>query len=551
MQVHPQISFPETSEQNQKKTPEANQFTLPQMIKAEETDDVEDLEFYDVDEMPDHEDEDLANSLPDGVSRDDFGPEDDSSGSEQPSAAHSRDLAFAASSKTSKANADPKEFPELSFIVTNLDTKEKYHVDEIDQHMNLTLDTFVEARENWSADVQESQRNADAEEKVPQSEEHIKKKESAGWFEFLGSRKKSVDPTEDNGVKVRIRKKKTSEFSPLRLVQQLFLESGPIWTMKFSPDANYLAAAGSDAVIRIWTVSGSPADIAFIEKLAREGTAAGDLKEPLESSDIPEKLGGRDIINKRVFKEFTGHSSDVVDLSWSNANFLLTASLDKTVRLWHVSKDTCLCKFQHADFVTSVVFHPTHVKLFLSGSYDKILRVWNILDHRVENWAQADAVVTSAAFSGDGRLAVAGLSSGQCIFYRSEGLSYVTQIDCRNRHGKFSGGKKVTGLRFLPDSSNLLVTTCDSRIRLYDMDDKSMRTKFKGLKNERLPIRAEFSEDHRYVICGSEEGDVYIWNAFKNNMEPKSSKFRQGKTDRNATSEHFEGLSLLNASLIF
>jgi len=32
--------------------------------------------------------------------------------------------------------------------------------------------------------------------------------------------------------------------------------------------------------------------------------------------------------------------------------------MDKTVRLWHVSRKECLCTFQHIDFVTSIVFHP-------------------------------------------------------------------------------------------------------------------------------------------------------------------------------------------------
>lgn len=27
-------------------------------------------------------------------------------------------------------------------------------------------------------------------------------------------------------------------------------------------------------------------------------------------------------------------------------NFLLSSSMDKTVRLWHVSRDECLCAFQ-------------------------------------------------------------------------------------------------------------------------------------------------------------------------------------------------------------
>ena len=36
--------------------------------------------------------------------------------------------------------------------------------------------------------------------------------------------------------------------------------------------------------------------------------------------------------------------------------------------------------------------------------------------------------------------------------------------------------------------------------------------KIKGHKNETLPLRGSLSEDLAHVICGSEDGDVYIWS---------------------------------------
>ena len=62
-------------------------------------------------------------------------------------------------------------------------------------------------------------------------------------------------------------------------------------------------------------------------------------------------------------------------------------------------------------------------------------------------------------------------------------------------------------------SFQLLVTTNDSRIRLYDMDDYSMLCKYKGLTNDELQIRAHFSADGKQIICGSENQHVYVWSA--------------------------------------
>jgi WD40 repeat protein len=64
-----------------------------------------------------------------------------------------------------------------------------------------------------------------------------------------------------------------------------------------------------------------------------------------------------------------------------------------------------------------------------------------------------------------------------------------------------------------------------------------MKMKFKGLLNEKLPIRASFSEDGKFVICGSEDHDVYIWNS---HGKVSNSLIMDSAKDHNAQYEHFK-----------
>lgn len=94
-----------------------------------------------------------------------------------------------------------------------------------------------------------------------------------------------------------------------------------------------------------------------------------------------EKTGGP--FMPKAFCTYSGHTSDLLDVSWSKNYFILSSSMDKTVRLWHISRRECLCCFQHIDFVTAIAFHPRDDRYFLSGSLDGKLRLWNIPDKKV------------------------------------------------------------------------------------------------------------------------------------------------------------------------
>ncbi|KAK7905666.1 hypothetical protein LTR67_000390 [Exophiala xenobiotica] len=279
-----------------------------------------------------------------------------------------------------------------------------------------------------------------------------------------------------------------------------------IWAMEFSKDGKYLAAAGQDKKLRVWEVIATPEDRDAEDKLA-ESDHDGD-KMKLNAPVFKSKLA----------REYDGHTSSILDLSWSKNNFLLSSSMDKTVRLYHVSRAECLCAFKHNDFVTSIQFHPRDDRFFLAGSLDSKLRLWSIPDKNVAYWAQVPDMVTAVAFTPDGKTAIAGCLNGLCILYDTEGLKAHSQIHVRSARGKNAKGSKITGIDTIalpkdgaqPDVK-LLITSNDSRIRMYNLKDRTLEVKFRGNENSCSQIHASFSDDGKYVICGSEDRKVYIW----------------------------------------
>ena len=95
---------------------------------------------------------------------------------------------------------------------------------------------------------------------------------------------------------------------------------------------------------------------------------------------------------------FVGHTQDVIDISWSKSHFILSASADHNVRLWHVTRGDCLQVFRHPDIATSIDFHPLHDRFFVSGCFDRRLRIWDIISNaRTKEWVSLSETVSHSS----------------------------------------------------------------------------------------------------------------------------------------------------------
>eukprot|EP00979_Chaetoceros_neogracilis_P010041 scaffold2355_cov267-Chaetoceros_neogracile.AAC.15 len=376
-------------------------------------------------------------------------------------------------------------------------------------------------------------------------------------------------PEPRNTVKTNRKHKKESDFNPMLLISTIVeAHNGPIWCSSFSPDGKFLATGGKDGVVKIWEVApqqkkeGKGSNLFDIGHYWKGQIKEEDVQDYDQNEEgVGDALGVEIIIvNPKPLQIFEEHSKDVVDLSWSNTGYLVSGSLDKTARLWHPSRSICLSIFTHPDAVVSVSFSPIEDRYFLTGGFDKKLRIWDIPNGRVSIFAPVPAVITTARYRPDGKSVAAGLLNGKVFFYnitesadfKKLKLTYYTQITTKQKGRK--AGKKVTGLTFLRNLSDdkvadmpdpmgsprntkrkgrisglvrnittpmkkkkiqqqLLITTNDSRLRLVGMNDFCMVRKYKGHSNTCLQIRARFSESGEFIISGSEsKGACTIWN---------------------------------------
>ncbi|XP_076917037.1 putative WD repeat-containing protein C3H5.08c [Bidens hawaiensis] len=330
-------------------------------------------------------------------------------------------------------------------------------------------------------------------------------------------------------VKVRQIKKTLKELSAVFIGQDIQAHQGSILTMKFSQNGHYLATAGEDGVVRVWQVveddRSNDKDIPDIDPsciyftvnhhshltpLMTEEQKQSTLKNLRKTADsacviVPSKVFR---IQEKPVHELHGHTGEVLDLSWSRDNLLLSSSVDETVRLWRVGSELCLKVFSHSNYVTCVQFNPVDDNYFISGSIDGKVRIWSISSSQVVDWTDIREIITAVTYNPDGKGGIIGSMTGCCRFFSFSDYHFQVEASVCLNSKKKSPCKRIIGFQFCPqDASKVMVTCSDSYVRI--LQGTNVIGKYKGQGNQ---LCASFTSNGKHIVSACEDSNIYVWN---------------------------------------
>lgn len=203
-----------------------------------------------------------------------------------------------------------------------------------------------------------------------------------------------------------------------------------------------------------------------------------------------------------------GHSDSVRSISFSSdGQFIVSASEDRTVRLWDAKtgRQIGLPMRGHTSYVYSAYFSPDG-KRIVSASEDKTIRIWDTETRRQigrplegHTWA-----VLCASFSPDGKRIVSG--------------SFDKTIRIWDATTGMQIGKPLIGhswpvysVSYSPDGKHIVSASEDMTIRIWEADTGRQFLQLEGHKKN---VRsAYYSPDGKCIVSASGDKTIRIWSA--------------------------------------
>jgi len=159
----------------------------------------------------------------------------------------------------------------------------------------------------------------------------------------------------------------------------------PVMAGAWAPNGRFFVSTGEDCCLLIWSPKTQEVTTKVDAKSQYMFHKTPVAAVACHPDNVLVATGGGDchvaLINSKtgqVIVVFEGHTDNVeaVEFSYSSPTLLASASLDKTIRIYDVSKQLHVHTCSHDDAVIKIVWHPT-LPIVYSASLDGTIRVWD------------------------------------------------------------------------------------------------------------------------------------------------------------------------------
>lgn len=173
------------------------------------------------------------------------------------------------------------------------------------------------------------------------------------------------------------------------------------------------------------------------------------------------------------------------------------------VFLWDVATGRPIRKFRGHDNRVNCIQLNEEATIAVTGSYDKTVKIWDLKSNAFD----AIQILSEAKDS----VSSISLTPTEIIAGSVDGCIRIYDI----RVGKLTSDSLQQPIAFvtLSHDGNCIVANClDNSIRLIDKKEGELLNTYSGHKNSEFKIENRLTKDDAYILTGSEDGMVYVYD---------------------------------------
>jgi guanine nucleotide-binding protein subunit beta-2-like 1 protein len=199
-------------------------------------------------------------------------------------------------------------------------------------------------------------------------------------------------------------------------------------------------------------------------------------------------------------RRFVGHNNDVLSVSFSADNRqIVSGSRDRTIKLWNTLGD---CKYTisekgHTEWVSCVRFSPNPQNpVIVSSGWDKLVKVWELSTCKLQtDHIGHTGYINTVTISPDGSLCASGGKDGTTMLWDLNESKHLYSLNASD---------EIHALVFSPNRYWLCAATSSSII-IFDLEKKS---KVDELKPEFTAVGKKSQEPYCVSLAWSADGQT-------------------------------------------
>ncbi|PRP82877.1 Ahi1 protein-like [Planoprotostelium fungivorum] len=213
----------------------------------------------------------------------------------------------------------------------------------------------------------------------------------------------------------------------------------------------------------------------------------------------------------------SGHHDNIYHLDWNmSGTEVASASSDGTAKIWDVEEPHRSPEiYQHTSYVYTAIFHPS-ARVLVTAGYDRVLRFWDRDSSSIigtidaAHKAAINAITFDVSNAGPRSKLYSGDAEGVVkIWMRKAALGWNYECLCTVNQYK---GIPVNHLVMSPLGKCLLVQLKEDKLFSLDLRFFEPLRDYLGHTNKESIIKGDFSYDGQFIVSGSEDSQMYIWD---------------------------------------